>query len=82
MEKIKNGILFGDFMDHPNLDSISLCNSNCDILKLRVEHDDYGGAYVRATAVLEMLQCITDILNSKNKNDDIKFWIVDDFSRN
>ena len=82
MEKIKNGILFGDFKDYSYLDSIALCNNDGDTLKLRIRHDDYRTPYADATAVLEMLQCVADVLNDTDKNADVKFWVIDDFSKN
>lgn len=46
-------------------DNISFSSNENDILKIAVEHDDFGGAYVRASAVEEMLEHLAKILNNK-----------------
>lgn len=57
--------IFGDFQDSDNSDSVVISTSEVDILKLRVQHDDYGSAYVDADAVAEMLESLADMLNKK-----------------
>ena len=46
-------------------DNISFSSNENDILKIAVVHDDFGGAYVRASAVEEMLEHLAKILNNK-----------------
>ena len=77
--------LFGDFEDSAYKDSITFSTSEVDIFRLRVQHDDYGSAYVDADAVAEMLDCIKAVLNNKYnvqyESEDVKFHTDKDYSR-
>lgn len=76
--------MFGDFEDSTYKDSITFSTSEVDIFRLRVQHDDYGSAYVDADAVAEMLENLADMLNKKYvvsfDSEEVKFSTNRDYS--
>ena len=78
--------IFGTNFEELLRDSITFSSSEVDILKLAVEHDDFGGAYVRASAVAEMLESLAVLLNDKYsveyEKEQVKFSVGTDYSDN
>lgn len=76
--------IFGTNFEELLRDSITFSSSEVDILKLAVEHDDYGMAYVRASAVEEMLERLAIVLNDKYsveyEKEQVKFFTSADYS--
>lgn len=76
--------MFGDSEDSAYKDSITFSTSEVDIFRLRVQHDDYGSAYVDADAVAEMLENLADMLNKKYvvsfDSEEVKFSTNRDYS--
>lgn len=65
-------------------DNITFSSNENDILRLKVEHDDFGGAYVRASAVEEMFRHLAGLLNNKYSveydAEKTKFFVGADYS--
>lgn len=76
--------IFGTKFEELLMDSIEFSSNENDILKMAVEHDDYGVAYVRASAVEEMLDHLAKLLNVKYSveydSEKVKFFVGADYS--
>lgn len=76
--------VFGTSIYNEWADSLSISSNENDILRLNVEHDDYGMAYVRASAVEEMLDHLAKLLNAKYSveydSEKVKFFVGSDYS--
>ena len=76
--------IFGTKFEELLMDSIVFSSNENDILKIAVEHDDYGMPYVRASAVEEMLEHLAKILNNKYSveydEERVKFFVGSDYS--